>query len=279
MTAVGVLLSRLNAERWGEAVTLAEGLGFQSVWMGEHLVLPVEVRGELVAGTPHPDLPPTTPVWDVGASLGWLAAQTTSIRLGTFVYLLGMRHPFLSARTFATVDRLSGGRVDVGVGAGWLESEFDAVGLDFGRRGRHLDEAITVCRRLWTEPVIEHHGPSFDFGPVGFEPKPVQLPLPLHVGGESEAAMRRAARLAEGWLGMVHTPTTARSCIAHIRRYSDEVGRTAPPVRIGVVGVVDAEQPLAAWEDAGVDTVIVAPWERSRDATAGLRRFAEEHLR
>src|SRR5439155_1938481 len=113
------------------------------------------------------------------------------------------------ARAFATLDVVSGGRAGLGVGAGWLVNEWEAVGLDPKTRGRRLDEAIAVCKRLWTEDVIEHHGEFFDFKPVMFEPKPVQKPHPPGlVGGESHGALSRAARPGRGWLGMHHTPDT-----------------------------------------------------------------------
>ena len=126
--------------------------------------------------------------------LSFLAGKTERIRFGTHVFNIGLRHPFVTARSVATLDIVSGGRAEFGVGASWLEAEWDAVGLDFKTRGRRVDEAITVCQRLWSDSVIEHHGENFDFGPVMFEPKPVQSPWPpMHIGGDGAAALRRAA--------------------------------------------------------------------------------------
>jgi probable F420-dependent oxidoreductase len=275
MIQVGVSLSQAHPSRIEELAVTADQLGFESVWLGEHLVFPMDVHGELVRGEQH-TVKPATPVFDVCAYLSWLAARTTRVRLGTFVYLLGLRHPFAAARAFATLDYVSGGRAEVGVGAGWLETEWAAAGLDFASRGRRLDEAIDVCTRLWTEPVIEHHGEFYDFPPVAFEPKPVQARLPIHVGGESEAALRRTARVADGWLGMIHTPGTVTVQVRRLRRFEDEAGRPEPPATVTVFGVIDADHPLAAWEDAGVQRLIVAPWTRSRDAAAGIRALAEQ---
>src|SRR5439155_172296 len=171
-----------------------------------------EMRGQLIPGEEHPPVPASTPVYDAGAYLSFIAARTTRIRLGTFVYLLGIRYPFVGARAFATLDVVSGGRSEVGVGAGWLVNEWEAVGLDPRTRGRRFEEAIAVCKRLWTEDVIEHHGEFFDFPPVMFEPKPVQKPHPpVLVGGESDRALERAARLGDGWIGMHHTPDSRRT--------------------------------------------------------------------
>jgi probable F420-dependent oxidoreductase len=275
MIRVGVSLSQVHPSRIEELAVTADGLGFESLWLGEHLVFPMDMRGELVRGEEHA-VKPTTPVFDVCAYLSWLSARTSDVRLGTFVYLLGLRHPFVAARAFATLDIVSGGRAEAGLGAGWLETEWAATGLDFGTRGRRLDEAIDVCRALWCEPVIEHHGEFFDFDPVAFDPKPVQAQLPVHIGGESPAALRRAARVAQGWLGMRHTPGSARSQVARLRRFEDEVGRSGAPVMATVIGDVTADQPLEVWEEAGVDRLIVAPWTRSRDAVSGVEKLARE---
>jgi len=274
----GITLGQLNPTHWVEVAVEADRLGFESVWLPEHLVFPVEVRGQLVAGEEHPPVPPNVPVFDACAYLSYLAARTEHLRLGTFVYLLGLRHPFVSARGFATLDIVSGGRAEVGVGAGWLTTEWTAAGLDPGTRGRRLDEAMVVCRRLWTEEVIEHHGEFFDFDPVMFEPKPVQRPHPpLLVGGESERALRRAARLGDGWIGMHHTPGSVAAQVAKLRAFEQEAERRDGdrPCGVTAMGAVEADSDVDRWAEAGVDRLIVVPWRRSRDALDGLRRFAD----
>jgi probable F420-dependent oxidoreductase len=270
---------QLNPTYWLDAALAADRLGFESAWLPEHLVFPVEMRGQLVPGEEHPPVPPSTPVFEPGAYLSYLAGQTEQIRLGTFVYLLGIRHPFVGARAFATLDVLSNGRAEVGVGAGWMTTEWDAVGLDPKSRGRRLDESIGVCKRLWTEEVVEHHGEFFDFAPVMFEPKPVQQPHPpVVVGGESDPALRRAARLGDGWIGMSHTPESVVAPIEKLRRFEVEEGRADRPVEVTVMGPVAEPADVERWEAAGVDRLIVVPWERSRDAVAGLERFADTYL-
>ena len=196
----GIALARLNPAFHLEATLEAERLGFESVWMSDHLAFSVDMSGSPHPGEDLPPVPPSTPVYDAFAYLCFLAARTSRIRLGTNVYLLGLRHPFVAARAVQTLDLLSEGRAELGIGAGWLRQEWTAAGLDPSTRGRRLDEALAVCKRLWSEEVVEHHGEFFDFEPVMFEPKPVQKPWPpIHVGGESEAALRRAARDADGW--------------------------------------------------------------------------------
>ena len=258
-----------------EATKAADRLGFESVWMAEHLVLPMEMRGQLVPGEEHAPIAPSTPVFDAAVYLSHLAALTTQIRLGTFVYLLGLRHPFVSARAFATLDVLSGGRVDVGVGAGWLINEWEAAGVDPATRGSRLDEAIDVCTRLWSEEVISHDGRWWKFPPVMFEPKPVQKPRPpVHIGGESDRALRRAAHRGDGWIGMFHTPESAAASVSRLRKFEAEVGRTDPPVQVTVIGAVDTADDVRRWEDAGVDRLIVVPWSRSSEAIVAMERFA-----
>ncbi len=275
----GITFGQLNPKYFQQAALEADRLGFESAWFAEHLVLPVEMRGQLIPGEEHAPIPPSTPVFDAAAYLSWIAAQTTQIRLGTFVYLLGLRHPFVGARAFATLDVLSDGRAEVGIGAGWLVTEWDAVGLDPKTRGRRLDEAIDVCKRLWTEDVIEHHGEFSDFGPVMFEPKPVQKPHPpIVVGGESDRALRRAAERCDGWIGMRQTPETVVPLIEKLRRYEEEAGRADRPVQVTVMGDIHERADIERWEAAGVDRLIVVPWTRSREAVDGMRRFADDYL-
>lgn len=269
---------QLNPAFWLDVAVEADRLGFESIWMAEHLVLPIAMRGQLVPGEEHPPIPASTPVFDAVAYLSFVAGRTERIRLGTNVYLLGIRHPFVGARAFATLDVLSGGRAEVGVGAGWLETEWDAVGLDPRTRGRRLDEAIDVCRRLWTDDVIEHHGEFYDFEPVMFEPKPVQARLPLVVGGESRRALRRAAEHGDGWIGMFHTPETAAAQIAVLRQLEDAAGRADRPVHVTVMGSVDDDDDVARWQEAGVDRLMVVPWRRSPEAVAAIGSFAERFI-
>ena len=273
----GMTFGQLNPKYFHEAALEADRLGFESAWLPEHLVFPVEMRGQLVPGEEHPPVPASTPVFDACAYLSWIAAQTTRLRLGTFVYLLGLRHPFVGARAFATLDVVSGGRAEVGIGAGWLVTEWEAAGLDPKTRGRRLDETIAVCKRLWTEEIVEHHGEFYDFAPVMFEPKPLQQPHPpVVIGGESERALRRAAAYCDGWIGMSHTPDSVAPQVNKLRAYEADAGRSDRPVTVTVMGAVESAGDVERWTEAGVDRLIVVPWSRSRDAVDAMRRFADE---
>lgn len=214
---LAITLGTLNPRVWDDVVGVAEEVGLESVWVSDHLVAPVRAEGVL-----HADatglMKPSTPLMDSGAYCAYLAGRTARLLFGTYVFLLGLRHPIVSARMWATVDRLSAGRLRLGVGTGWLSSEWDVMGEPFQRRGVRLDEAIDVCQRLWTEAVVSHQGAHWEFEAVGFEPKPTDPGgVVLYVGGESLAAKRRAARVGRGWMGMIHTPQSATSAVQEMK--------------------------------------------------------------
>jgi probable F420-dependent oxidoreductase len=274
----GITFGQLHNAVWADAAVAADELGYESVWMPEHLVLPTTMEGELVPGEEHPPINPATPVVDACAWLSWIAGRTSRVRLGTFVYLLAIRHPFVGARAFATLDLVSDGRAEVGVGAGWLRTEWQAVGLDPRGRGLRLDEAIDLVRRLWTEERISADGPTWTFNEVMFEPKPVQSPPPIIVGGESPAALRRAATRGDGWIGMTHTPSSAAASVALLGELRDDAGRSDQPFTVTVMGQVADDTDVTAFEDAGVDRLIVVPWGSSRTAIEDMQAFADRFL-
>jgi probable F420-dependent oxidoreductase len=276
---VGIPIGDLSPAAALAVAEEADRLGYDSLWLPEHLVMPVHSAGSPFAGAAdHPEIPPEMPFPDQFVLLAHLAARTTRIRLATHVYNIGLRHPFTTARAVATLDIVSGGRVDFGVGASWLADEWRAVGLDFTSRGQRVDEALAVCRRLWSEPVVEHHGPCFDFGPVMFEPKPVQQPWPpIHVGGDGPAALRRAATTGDGWVPMNHRLSELAAPIARMAVVRAEARR---PGRVEVTfwGPVRSVADLDRYAEAGVDRVLARPWRREEDPVEGVRRFAIELL-
>ena len=272
-----ISLGMLNPRVWPDVTEEADRLCYDSVWLPEHLVFPVQTEGSpFHHEADHPPVPPDVPVFDAFTYLGFLAGRTERIRFSTHVYNIGLRHPFVPARAVATLDIVSGGRAEFGIGASWLRAEWDAVGLDFDSRGRRVDEAIQVCRRLWTESEIEHHGEFFDFEPVMFEPKPVQRPYPpLIVGGDGPAALRRAATLGDGWVPMNHTLEQIPRQVARLADLRADAGRDGP-VEITIGGTPADLGEVTRYADAGVGRVIVRPWQRSRDAVEALRRYADE---
>ena len=275
---IGISLGVLRPSLWAELTREADRLGYESVWMPEHLVIPVGMTGSPHAGAEHPPIPPDVPVFDVFAYLSFLAGQTEQIHFGTQVYNIGLRHPFIVARAVATLDVVSNGRLEFGIGASWLEAEWEAVGLDFASRGRRVDESIEVCRRLWSEEVVEHHGEFFDFGPVMFEPKPTHAPWPpLHIGGDGPAALRRAALVGDGWIPMNHALEQIPASATRIAQLREAAGRPGA-VEITLGGGGTELDELKRHADAGVGRVLVRPWQRGSEALDGIRRFAEQVL-
>lgn len=275
---IGVTFARLRPALWAETAELCDELGYESVWLPEHLVLPVQQSGSPYAGSEHPPVRADAPVFDVFTMLAFFAGRTERIRLGTNVYNIGLRHPFVTARAVATLDIVSNGRVELGVGASWLKEEWDATGLDFANRGSRVDEALDVCKRLWTEPEIEHKGEHFAFAPVAFEPKPVQAGgPPISVGGDSKPALRRAALLGDGWIPM-NTPLGGLAAAkAEIVAMRHEAGRDGE-FTVTVMGAPSSPTDIEDYERAGVDRLVVFPWRRSTEAGEGLRAFAAQFL-
>lgn len=267
----GVPLGLVHPAAWKDVAVAADRLGFESVWLPEHLVFTTDLSSAAYPGTTEPGIKPSTPLFDAPAYLCWLAALTTRVRLGTAVHLLALRHPFVSARAFATLDVVSSGRAICGVGAGWYQGEWDAAGVPFVDRGARLDEAVEVTRRLWSEPVVAHSGRFYSFPEVAFEPKPVQHRLPILCGGESPAALRRAARLCDGWISMPHTLESIRPQLDRLAALGGTRSVTVHAYELG------SPDEVPSWAALGVDRLIVRPWTRSRDAVSSLESFASRY--
>lgn len=272
----GIALGRLNPAFFVEATLEAERLGFESVWLPEHLIFTTKMSRSPHPGESHPPVPPETPIFDAFSYLAYLAGITERVRLGTHVYNLGLRHPFVAARAVQTLDIVSGGRVEFGIGASWLEEEWVAAELDFATRGRRVDEALEVCKRLWTEPDVSFDGEFFSFEGAVFEPKCIQSPYPpVLVGGESGAALRRAARAGDGWIGMNHDFDSGAAQVAKLRDLLSAEGRDPDDFQYCLGGPVESADDVARWSEIGVTRLVFAPWRRSREAIDGMRRFAE----
>jgi probable F420-dependent oxidoreductase len=275
----GIALGALNPHFHLDATQAAEELGYESVWLPEHLIFTRAMSRSPHPGEEHPPVPADTPIYDAFTCLGFLAARTERVRLGTHVFNVGLRHPFTTARGVQTLDLLSNGRFEFGIGASWLEEEWKATQLDFATRGRRVDEAIAVCKKLFTEETISHSGEFFSFDEVVFEPKPAQKPWPpILVGGESKPALRRAARDCDGWIGMAHTFESAAGQIAILREMLADFGREAVPFQIVLGGPVTSLDDVRRWEDLGVTRLIVSPWRRSPEALEAMQRFADAYV-
>jgi probable F420-dependent oxidoreductase len=235
------------------AVVAAEESGFDSVWTGEHVALPVE--GNPVA------TPAETPFLDSVVALTRAAALTTRIRLGTGILVLPHHNPILVAKTLASLDVLSGGRVIAGFAAGYAEPEFRALGVRFDRRGAIADEWLRAIRALWTEEIPRFEGRHARFDGIRFEPKPLQRPHPpIVIGGTAAPALARAAREGDGWYGFALTVKRTGAIVTELARLRGELGRGAAPFEISLTTFEPlTDELVAAAERAGIHRLVVFP--------------------
>jgi probable F420-dependent oxidoreductase len=203
-----------------QAARSAEEAGFDSVWAGEHVVLPDPKA-------PPSPMRPQDPVLDPLFALAWAAAHTTTIRLATGIVILPQRNPVVLAKQVASLDVLSGGRVMLGIGAGYLEPEFRAVGANHAERGAVTDEYLDAMHSLWYDRHPAYHGRFADFSAVDAYPRPLQQPVPLIIGGHSAPAYRRSVVRGHGWYGYGLTPQQAAASVAGLAAAADRVQRPA----------------------------------------------------
>jgi probable F420-dependent oxidoreductase len=236
-------------------VRLAEELGFDSVWAGEHVVVPSP-------RVPPSPMEPSDPILDPLVHLGFVAAATERLLLATGILILPQRNPLVLAKQAATLDVLSGGRLLLGIGAGYLEPEMTAIGVPMAGRGARTDDHLAAMRAIWTQPgPVEHHGPYIDFAGVDAHPRPVTPGGPrIVVGGHTAAAYRRAVASAHGWYGFALTPEQAAASLDGLRQAADQVER---PAELGELELsvtprrrLDAES-LAAFTLAGVQRLVL----------------------
>ncbi|HEY1822943.1 MAG TPA: TIGR03619 family F420-dependent LLM class oxidoreductase [Trebonia sp.] len=234
----------------------AEAAGFDSVWAGEHVVLP-DPR------VPPSPMPPQEPALDPLFALTWAAAYTTKVRLATGIVILPQRNPLVLAKQVASLDVLSGGRVMLGIGAGYLEPEFRAVGANFAQRGTVTDEYLDAMCSLWYDRHPAYHGRFVDFAGIDAYPRPVQRPVPLIVGGHTAPAYRRAVARGHGWYGYGLTPRQAAASVAGL---AAAAGRVKRPAELGELEISVTPQGeitrelVAEFAEAGVHRlVLLAP--------------------
>jgi probable F420-dependent oxidoreductase len=210
-----------------------EQIGYDHIDVFDHVVM-----GYPIAGRPPGPYTPTMPILEALMTLSYMAAVTTRVTLGTEVLVLPQRHPTLVAKQVSTLDTLSGGRVRLGVGVGWQESEYEALGADFRTRGARMDEAIALLRSWWSDAQVDVAGRHYPITAMAMEPKPPQgRRLPIWIGGMSEPAFRRVGRLGDGWLASrVTDAASARTAFDAIRRHAEAAGRD--PATIGLQSMV-----------------------------------------
>lgn len=239
---------------------LCEELGYESWWAGEHVVLP----SPRVAPAP---MNPTDPILDPLVHLSFVAAATERMALATGIVILPQRNPLVLAKQVATLDVLSGGRFELGVGVGYLAPEMEAIGVSMSERGSRTDDHLEAMQALWYgEAPVEYHGPHTSFAGIDAHPRPTRR-IPIVVGGRTAGAYRRAIERADGWYGFFLTPEQTGECLAGLSRAADHHHRPGgldERMQISVTppGGLTPEL-VAAYDALGVDRLIVN--------TAGLR--------
>ncbi len=222
------------AYREGPAKVLAlataiEAIGYDDLAMFDHVVM-----GYATESRRAPMYPTQMPILEALVTLGFIAAVTSRIGLSTEVLVLPQRQAILVAKQVSTLDTLSGGRMRLGVGVGWQQAEYSALGEDFSRRGRLMDESIDLLRACWGEERIERRGERFHADAISMEPKPPNgAQLPIWIGGSVPAAFRRIGELGDGWMGsVIGDDAQVRGAIDEIRRYAVEAGRDPAAVEM-----------------------------------------------
>ena len=253
---------------------LAEELGYDSLWMGEHVVAPSP-------RVPPSPMDPDYPILDPLVALGFAAAVTRRMRLATGIVILPQRNPVVLAKQLATLDVLSRGRVLFGMGVGYLEPEMSAIGVPMEGRGARADEYLAAMRALWEDEAPAFRGRHVEFEGVDAHPRPLQRPLPVVVGGHSAAAHRRAVQHGNGWYGFFLDREATAKQIDSLRHEADAAGRTLDDFPITVSpGERLAPEVVRDYADLGVDRLVLVPRQglSLADLDAFVRKNAPERV-
>jgi probable F420-dependent oxidoreductase len=255
--------------------TAADELGYESLWTVEHVAVPKDYQ------SPYPYSPsgkmggpddmsiPDPFIW-----LTYVAAATKQIKLATGVAILPQRNVIYTAKEMATLDQLSGGRVILGAGAGWMKEEFDVLGVPFEDRGKRMDEYINALRVLWGDETPTFHGEFVDFTDTYVRPQPVAKSIPIHIGGHTDRAARRAGELGDGFFPGAGDHEVLAHCIGVMRATAEKHGRDPDAIEVTAGGAMDPAgvEKLAA---LGVARVVIPPLAMDKDGIRGaLESFA-----
>ena len=234
---MGISIPRLpDGPGLKQFVQRAEELGFESVLAGDHVVLPTGGTNQYpYTADGSFARPAEEPFLETMTLLGYLAACTEEIKLGSTVIILPYRNPVVQAKMFASLDVLTNGRMICGVGVGWLEAEFETLGVPYAQRGPMTDEFLEIFKVLWTQPYPEFHGRFYNIEGIQFYPKPVQKPhIPIWVGGHTGRALRRTAKYGDCWHTTRQTPEFVADHIPRLRRYVDQADRDPDSISVSL---------------------------------------------
>lgn len=273
-----------SLETLAAVVEAADERGFRTVWIGEHVALFDDISKSRYpySSDGRSPFPSDMPWFGPFEILTYLAARTKNIRVGTGICLLPQRNPVYTAKSVSTLDFLSGGRFDFGIGTGWTVEEYEAAGVPFERRGKRADEYIAVMKALWTEETASYSGELYELVAAKQRPAPLQKPHPpIFVGGESNPALRRVARLGDGWFGWGLSADMAEDRIERLKPMLAEHGRDIADVNL-VVGSASQGDPenLDKYAAIGVNQFVMrAPLRGTvEENIAELDRYASTFL-
>ena len=258
----------------------AEDLGFESIWVPEHPILPVNTSSAF-PGSPDGAIPESyAHMMDPFVALGGASAVTTTLKLGTGVCLVPERNPLLLAKVIATLDHYSGGRFLFGIGAGWLKEETEIMGGNFSHRWGQTRESVLAMKELWTQDEAEYHGKYYDFPPVRSFPKPAHKPHPpVILGGMAKNVLQRVVAWGDGWLPNRVTPEQVKAGRATLDELAVASGRDPQSIEISVFGRSPDREEIKRFEDAGAGRAVVRLDGRSTDdAAAQLEVVARQVL-
>jgi len=260
-----------------EISRVAESVGFESIWGGEHVVRPSAIQSPYPY-TENGQMPgeAETPIPDPLIWLAYVAAAAPTLRLGTCILILPQRNPVVLAKELATLDHLSGGRLELGIGVGWMKEEFDAIGVPWRRRGARTDEYIAAMRALWSGPHAEFRGEFTDFDAATCSPRPVRGRVPITVGGDTRAAVQRAARHADGYFPGTTDPAELGRLVREVADAATGHGRDAGDVPVSAIFGAQMAEPVAGAEqlaELGVSRAMVPAFFFA--GPGGLDRLAE----
>lgn len=263
--------------------TTVESLGFESIYVVEHVVVPVgHAERYPYSSSGRMPLPDDCPIPDPIDLLAFLAGVTQRLVLGTGIVVLPEHHPVQMAKRAATVDVLSGGRLLLGVGVGWMQEEIEAVGVDFATRGRRTDETIEAMRALWTQSEAAYHGEMFSFDGYVSRPQPARDGgIPIHIGGHSPAAARRAGRLGDGFQPLGVAGDVLDTRLATMREAATAAGRDPSRIELTLGGLLDTTtvEDVQRAADQGAHRLLLSTRTGDRDELgAQLAAFASSNL-
>lgn len=261
----------------------AEEIGLESLWTFEHAIVPIDYRSAYPYGADGKmPVTPETNFVDPLIALAAVAAHTEKLRLGTGVNILPQANPLMLAKQAASLDFVSKGRLMLGLGIGWLEEEFEALGVPFERRGARFADYVEAMRKVWSGEVVEHRSEFLRWTGFKSYPRPIQDPLPLIIGGSKKNALRRVARFGQGW----YAPALGADHLASMLPSLDEAcaaqGRDRSTIEISTMYVPALEPPAEAlprYRDLGVERLIVPLQALGQSPIDGLARLGEEVVR